>query len=57
MIVPEPLKGSSAVVWLVTGVPKTGIDLAEAVEMKIKRNSEKYPAERAYGSAKKYTEL
>ncbi len=34
-----------------------GIDLAEATEMKIKRNSEKYPAEKAYGSAKKYTEL
>ena len=33
------------------------IDLAEAAEMKIKRNSEKYPAEKAYGSAKKYTEL
>ena len=34
-----------------------GIDLAEATKMKIKRNSEKYPLEKAYGSAKKYTEL
>ncbi len=34
-----------------------GIDLAEAAEMKIKRNSEKYPLEKAYGSAKKYTQL
>ena len=34
-----------------------GIDLAEATKMKIKRNSEKYPVEKAYGSAKKYTEL
>ncbi len=34
-----------------------GINLADAAEMKIKHNSEKYPAERAYGSAKKYTEL
>ena len=32
-----------------------GIDLAEAAEMKIKRNSEKYPLEKAYGSTKKYT--
>ncbi len=36
---------------------KTGIDLAEAAEMKLKHNSEKYPLEKAYGSAKKYTEL
>ncbi len=36
---------------------KTGINLAEAAEMKLKRNSEKYPLEKAYGSAKKYTEL
>ncbi len=34
-----------------------GIDLAEATKMKIKLNSEKYPVEKAYGSAKKYTEL
>ncbi len=30
---------------------KTGIDLTEAAEMKLKRNSEKYPLEKAYGSA------
>ncbi len=36
---------------------KSGINLAEAAEMKLKRNSEKYPLEKAYGSAKKYTEL
>ncbi len=34
-----------------------GINLAEAAETKIKRNSERYPAQKAYGSAKKYTEL
>lgn len=34
-----------------------GIDLAEATKMKIESNSEKYPLEKAYGSAKKYTEL
>ena len=34
-----------------------GIDLDEIVRDKIKRNSEKYPVEKAFGSKEKYTEL
>ena len=34
-----------------------GIDLEEAVRRKIKKNAEKYPIDKAYGSNKKYTEL
>jgi NTP pyrophosphatase (non-canonical NTP hydrolase) len=34
-----------------------GIDLGEAVEMKIDKNAKKYPVDKAYGSNKKYTEL
>ena len=33
------------------------LDLDEIVCEKIKRNAEKYPVEKAYGSKKKYTEL
>ena len=34
-----------------------GLDLDEIVMAKIKRNNEKYPVEKAKGSARKYTEL
>ena len=34
-----------------------GLDLDEIVRDKIKRNSEKYPIEKAFGSKEKYTEL
>ena len=34
-----------------------GLDLDEIVQSKVKRNSEKYPVELAYGSKEKYTEL
>ena len=34
-----------------------GIELEEAVQQKIKKNAEKYPIDKAYGSNKKYTEL
>lgn len=34
-----------------------GLDLDEIVQAKIKRNSEKYPVEKAYGNKEKYTEL
>ena len=33
------------------------IDLAEAVEKKLKKNALKYPVEKAHGSARKYTQL
>lgn len=34
-----------------------GLDLDEIVSEKIKRNNEKYPVEKAFGSKEKYTEL
>ena len=34
-----------------------GLDLDEIVLDKLKRNNEKYPVDKAYGSKKKYTEL
>ena len=33
------------------------LDLDEIVQAKIKRNNEKYPVDKAYGSKEKYTEL
>ena len=33
------------------------LDLGEIVRAKIKKNDEKYPVDKARGSAKKYTEL
>lgn len=34
-----------------------GLDLDEIVHEKIKKNSEKYPVEKAFGSKEKYTKL
>ena len=34
-----------------------GLDLDEIVQEKIKRNNEKYPVEKAYGSKEKYDRL
>ncbi len=34
-----------------------GLDLDEIVSAKVKKNSEKYPVEKAYGCKEKYTEL
>lgn len=34
-----------------------GLDLDEIVREKLKKNNEKYPVEKAFGSKKKYTEL
>lgn len=36
---------------------KYDLDIKQIVLEKIKRNAEKYPVEKAYGSAKKYNEL
>ena len=34
-----------------------GIDIPQAMHAKIARNAEKYPADKARGTSKKYTEL
>lgn len=36
---------------------RCGLDMDEIVQAKVKRNNEKYPVEKAKGSAKKYDEL
>lgn len=36
---------------------KYNLDIKQIVMDKLRRNAEKYPVEKAYGSAKKYTEL
>lgn len=36
---------------------KMGFDLNEIIEAKIRANEEKYPVDKAYGSARKYTDL
>ncbi|WP_430613423.1 nucleotide pyrophosphohydrolase [Flavobacterium sp. JP2137] len=36
---------------------KNQLDMAEIIEAKIKKNNEKYPVEKAKGTAKKYNEL
>lgn len=34
-----------------------GLDMDEIIQEKLKRNNEKYPVEKAFGSKEKYTEL
>ena len=34
-----------------------GLDMDEIIREKVKKNAEKYPVEKAYGSKEKYTEL
>ena len=36
---------------------RCGLDMDEIIREKMKRNGEKYPVEKAYGSKEKYTEL
>lgn len=36
---------------------KNNLDIAEIIEAKIKKNSEKYPVDKSKGNATKYTEL
>lgn len=43
-------------VYLVRIADQLGIDILTAVANKMEKNAEKYPADKVYGSAKKYTE-
>lgn len=43
--------------WLLLLAHDLEIDLPEAFQNKMKKNSEKYPIEKAYGRSSKYTEL
>jgi len=44
-------------VYLLELADNLGIDIAAAVDSKLKKNALKYPVEKARGSSKKYTEL
>ena len=44
-------------VYLVRLADKLGIDLVQAAHRKIALNADKYPADKARGNARKYTEL
>ena len=43
--------------YLLLIADKAGIDLVAAANRKIDHNAEKYPVEKAHGTAKKYTQL
>jgi len=43
-------------VYLVRLADKLGVDILKAVEHKMQKNEQKYPADKVKGSAKKYTE-
>lgn len=43
-------------VYLIRLADKLSVDILEAVEQKIQKNEQKYPADKVRGSAKKYTE-
>jgi NTP pyrophosphatase (non-canonical NTP hydrolase) len=44
-------------IYLIEFAENLGIDLQEAILNKLAKNEEKYPADKAKGNAKKYTEL
>ena len=44
-------------IYLIEFCDNSGIDLEKAILEKLQENDRKYPAEKAKGSAKKYTEL
>lgn len=43
--------------WVLIFAYRNDIDLSSALENKLKKNAQKYPVDKAKGSAKKYTEL
>ena len=48
---------ADVVIYALEFANMTGIDVAAAVEAKMRRNAEKYPVEKARGRAEKYDEL
>lgn len=48
---------ADVVIYCVLMADACRLDLDEIVNEKMKRNSEKYPVEKAYGNKEKYTEL
>ncbi|MBD1425728.1 nucleotide pyrophosphohydrolase [Sphingobacterium arenae] len=56
---PEKLKEELAdvLMYALLLADKHGLDIQQIIEDKIKRNDEKYPVDKAKGTAKKYNEL
>lgn len=48
---------ADVLLYLVRLADKTNIDLIAAAREKVQQNNQKYPADKARGNAKKYTEL
>ena len=48
---------ADVLIYAILFANETGIDLASAIKEKLQKNDEKYPAEKAFGVSKKYTEL
>lgn len=48
---------SDVLIYLVRLSDRCGIDLAKAVQDKMKKNAKKYPVEKAFGSSKKYNQF
>ncbi|WP_270090792.1 nucleotide pyrophosphohydrolase [Sphingobacterium sp. SYP-B4668] len=56
---PDKLKEELAdvLMYAILLADKHGLDIKQIIEDKIKRNNEKYPVDKAKGTAKKYNEL
>lgn len=50
-------EASDVLIYLILMANRAGIDLLQAAYAKIEQNEQKYPVEKAYGSAKKYDQL
>jgi len=48
---------SDVLIYLIRIADRAGVDLETAVREKLSANNQKYPADKARGNAKKYTEL
>ena len=48
---------ADVLLYLLLIADKAGIDLAETAKAKIVKNAARYPVEKSYGSASKYTDL
>ena len=48
---------ADVLMYAISLADRLDLDLDEIIQEKVKKNAEKYPVEKAKGSAKKYTEL
>lgn len=48
---------ADVLLYLLLVAERAGIDLEDAARDKLRKNAEKYPVEKSYGSSRKYTQL